>query len=195
MAIQLMKSPDEGRRVVGRALEDLWPETGAASALGGARMDMSDPLPLYQLRLDKITGPHSIDEAEQVGWRYLIEKGGSAAFADVGQTAGGTMRFASLSRNDNARRLLAAAHLAETVAIQADEKYDIRVLDVPALRTSAVWLAGSHDLFIPYIDNKRLRGHLIQVEDDFRDHLVEQAERARASFDIGSSSSPRLMGG
>jgi hypothetical protein len=195
MAIQLKRSPDEGRRVVGRALQDLWPDTDATSSLGGARTDMSEPLPLYQLRLDKITGLGSLADAEQVGWRYLIEKGGSAAFADVGQVSEGPVRFASLSRNSNAPRLMEAAHLAELVANKAGESYDIRILDVPALRTSAVWLAGSHDLFIPYIDSKRLRGQSIRVEDDFMDHLAEQAKRAKSRFAIGSSSSPRLMGG
>jgi hypothetical protein len=180
MGIVLKKGPDNGQSEIGKALSDLrGRDAGPEALLGGAAISLSAPLPVYRLGLDEIEAQASLSRAEHVGWRYLIEGSGQgAAFADVNETEGDP-RFASFSQNENADRLIAAANLAQEVAQGLPETYEARILDVPALYTSAIWLSGAEDIFIPYVDMRRLRGKAVQVEPTFLSNLVTRAQHAR----------------
>jgi len=176
--------PKSGARAIGMALRDL--RLGkAASAdhlLGGAQINLSEPLPVYSLALYDISSGHSLEKARQVGWRYLIDKDGAGqvGFADVRETADGT-RFTGLAQNRNAERLMDAVHLAQAVAENMANDCEARILDVPALNISAVWLSGAKPVFIPYIDPQRLSkaGAKVDVASDFLDVLVHDADTAK----------------
>lgn len=181
MALSLRKGPERGAGLVGRALRDLSGPADPDALLGGASIALSEPLPLYRLALDQITDRDDLVQAEQVGWRYLIESRGQAAFADLRETADEALRFASLSQNENAGRLIEAAHLCEVQAAGRAEIYEPRILEIPSLNTSALWLldGDGRSVFIPFIDMKRLKGGPVQVEDDFLDDVVRRAKQAR----------------
>ncbi|ACA16253.1 hypothetical protein M446_1763 [Methylobacterium sp. 4-46] len=179
MSLILKPAPEHGRAIVARAVRDLWSADAGAGAAGGAALNLSEPIPLYRLGLDQVSA-EGVSGAEPVGWRYLLEAGsGSAAVADLGQRAGDEARFASLSRGDSARRLMDAAALAATIADGKPTPYEIRILDVPALHVSAIWLSGKPDIFIPYLDIKRLRGGDVEVDDDFVRRLDARAKSMR----------------
>ncbi|ACL55711.1 hypothetical protein [Methylobacterium nodulans] len=177
MSLVLKSAPATGRAVVRRALRDLWDQGPTADAAGGAAINLAEPIPLYRLGLNQIDATGGLTQAQHVGWRYLLETaGGDTAVADVGEVGGGETRFASLARGENARRLIEAATLAESVAQQKPEEYEVRILDVPALHVSAIWLAGENNIFIPYLDMKRLRGAKVDVADDFLNTLASRAQ-------------------
>jgi hypothetical protein len=181
--VQTRKPPEAGSLAIGRALNDLRGQPERAELLGGAEIDLSQPLPVYRLGLDEVEGHESLDRAKHVGWRYLVEPpgGGSVAYADVKETSGGGSRFASLSQNRNAERLMQAAHLAQQVAEDLPDDCEARVLDVPALYLSAIWLTAARPIFIPYIDAQRLAdpSAKIEVEPDFLNRLLNAARTAR----------------
>ena len=190
MGLILRKGPERGRNMVGRALHDLRGPPDPNAVLGGAGVDLSEPLPLYRLALDQITDRDCLARAEHMGWRYLIESQGKAAFADVKEGADTPVRFASLSQNANAHRLIEATHLSEAAA--TGEDYEPRILDVPSLRTSALWLMSRDSIFIPFIDVKRLKGAPVQIEEDFLDDLIRRAARARTA---GGGPAPQVQRG
>jgi hypothetical protein len=181
--VQTRKPPAAGPLAIGRALNDLRGQPDRAELLGGARINLSQPLPVYRLGLDELQGPESLDKAQHVGWRYLVERpgGGSAAYADVKETSGEEPRFASLSQNRNAARLSQAAHLAERVAKDLRDDCEARILDVPALYISTIWLTCTTPIFIPFIDGVRLAdpSTSVEVDSNFVVRLLERAQVAR----------------
>ncbi len=156
-------------------MRDLGAARVVAETLGGAAVNIAEPLPVYRLALDDIEGPDMLAKAKPVGWRYLLEEPGQVAYADLTDGSGGNQAFASLSRNRNAERLNEAAHLAEKVAANLPD-VEARILDVPALHLSAVWLSGSVSAFIPYIDPETLGGDArVKVDESLVPRMTERA--------------------
>jgi hypothetical protein len=109
------------------------------------------------LDLKRFRRPEDIENAEMFGWRYLFEDpyDHGVGFADV-RVSGGSARFTSLSKNKNAGRLTEAAHLAQAIAEKSDANYEARILEIPQIYVSAIWLAGPKSILIPYIDRTTL---------------------------------------
>lgn len=189
MAIKAFRQPPpSGRMTVVRALGELAPRGGA---LGGNAIHISRPLPVFRLGLDDLTEPDALDRAEFVAWRYLIAGGGrGAGMADVGEASGGDTVFGSLARNEQADFLLEATHLAQSVADRTSQDCDVRVLQVPSLYTTALWLTTDPPVFIPVLDVERPVRSVAQVkvEPEFLPRLVARARDKRGSGQIPSSS-------
>jgi hypothetical protein len=66
--VQKRKPPAEAQSIIGKALRDLWGRPDPHDVLGGA-INLSQPLPVYNLRLEDIDKPDSISMAKPVGWR------------------------------------------------------------------------------------------------------------------------------
>jgi hypothetical protein len=170
-------------------LGDLWGQPDPHDALGGA-VTFSQPLPVYRLSLNDIGEPNSINKAELTGWRYLLEKGGGSAYADLVERPNKEQEFASLAENKNAERLNQAAHLAEQVAENLPD-CEARILDVPALSIAALWLFGRQSSFIPYIDPEKLTGPnpKVSVDDQFLPRVTRRAEELKQQL---PEAEPRL---
>lgn len=155
MAIVLRgDAPKDGAQAISTALDDLSVFPPSDPLLGGAVLDLSQPIAVYRLGLDAISANKEfLPRAEFMGWRYLMERAGTgdAAYADVRQE-NETARFVSISRNENAAALIAAAHIAQDVAATLPGDCEFRTIEVPSVKLSAVWLANQIHLFIPYID-------------------------------------------
>ena len=180
--VRAQSPPTSGPRAIGAALRDLrGTKAPMDELLGGAEINLSEPLPIFALNLDDVIGPGSLEKATRVGWRYLLAGAddGQVGFADVKETAGGASKFTGLARNRNADRLMQAVHLAQRVAKELPGDCEARILDVPALNISAVWLAGPQPTFIPYIDPERFTKDGIRVEPEFLKELVRSAEVMR----------------
>jgi hypothetical protein len=151
-------------------------------ALGGAAVNFSEPLPVYTLNLDDIHGPSSTSKAQLAGWRYLLERidGGGIAYADVLDTKG-KQAFGGVAANKNAERLNQAAHLAEDVAKNLPD-VEARILNVPSLNLSAIWLFGDQEKFIPFIDPEKFRDPeaTVSVDPNLVDRLTTRADELRS---------------
>ncbi|WP_237479461.1 hypothetical protein [Lichenibacterium dinghuense] len=180
MAITIThNAPASGPLTIMRALGDLNPST---DRLGGARIDISAPLGLYRLGLDDIDSEHSFGHALFVGWRYLLEGGGhGVGAADVVPSEGGQARFTSLARNEQADFLLRAAHVAEEIASGLSGDCEARILIVPSLYVSALWLTADPPVFIPFLDPLRPIRTVedVAVRPDFTRDLLARAKVAR----------------
>jgi hypothetical protein len=179
--VQKQQPPSAGPKAIGQALRDLRPLPDHKALLGGAEINLSAPLPVYRLGLDQLEKPDFLAKATQVGWRYLMEGpgGGGVAYADVREATGGTARFTGLAQNENATRLMEAAHLAQKVAADVPGDCEARILDVPAVYVSAVWLSCANPLFIPYIFPPRFGTGTIDVQKDFLKQLQQAAAAAQ----------------
>jgi hypothetical protein len=195
--IKNLTPPIKGTAVVGSALMDLQASTHNDSLLGGAAVDLSQPLPLFQLRLSDIKKGFDFSAAHLVGWRYLIENTGpnesAYAYADVENAGSGDPKFAGLANNQNATRLMDAVKIAEQVAKNIPTDCEARVLDVPALKFSALWLdCGKNSVFIPFIDATLFGSHSFGLEtsQQLSNRLLGEADAARDVQLLGGSAAP-----
>jgi len=184
------KSPAAASLVIGKALRDMGRQVFALEARGGTAL-ISGGVPVYRLGLEDIVGPDSLAKVVKVGWRYIVApSAGGIGYADVKEAAGGDARFASLATNRNAQRLAEALRLAEELAPKLPGDYEARILEVPALFQSALWLEGSRPVFIPFIDRNRLslKDGIVGVDPEFVPRLIHEAARARSQFPQASGS-------
>lgn len=187
------RSSEPGIEIVEQALKDLEPQT---ASLGGGLADISHPLAIFRLGLDDVAEPEGLDHARFVGWRYLIEGGGlKMGTADVGETDAGGLRFANLARNEQAEILLGATHLAQRIALAEKEDCEVRLLIVPSLYVTALWLTTSPPVFIPILDAARPIRQVseLDVRNDFLEDLAWRAQVAKDHriLNDGYDDSPR----
>jgi hypothetical protein len=184
MAITKLRTPAGGPSIIDRALFDLRGPAAAKDMLGGAETKRSEPLPVYRLELQDISGSKFLDKAKPVGWRYLIERADGVAYADLMEGSPGHQTFARLARNRNAERLNAAAQLAEKAAEPLPD-CEARILDIPALHIATIWLFGPVQTFIPYIDPEMLADEKASVKIDktFVSRVAKRASELRGLLD------------
>jgi hypothetical protein len=184
MTIHRLRGPVGGKDAVDRALNHLFPGGPSTDApLGGGtaqKLRTSQPIPVFRVDLGSIHDPRFLLAARPVGWRYLVDKNGPAAVADIRETSSGEVVFGRVTRGLPAKRLLRAAQQAED--IYADETaggYALRILDIPALSMSALWLhAESSDqlpqkqeVFFPIMSGQ-LRNEEVQEDSSFVKEVI-----------------------
>lgn len=173
------------QQAMGDLLPKLLPMTAFSTSLGGAKLDVeySQPVPVYRLTLDKALEDNPVQQATRVGWRCLIEadSGGIKAYADIIDD-NAEPQFAAWVDNVYSRNLHESVHLADQVLADAGD-YEIRVLEIPAIYTSTLWLSSEdNDVFIPFNDENIRSGREIGAEIHFIDDLVKRARIAKASM-------------
>lgn len=123
-----------------------------ADELGGAKPSM--PHQVFSLGLDNLIGGAGLEEAKPVAWRYLVGTGTAAvASAEVNvDPVGGGHKFAQINSGPFSAGTLAAIESLERDSRIASNSYEVRVLRVPALYVTAVWLknkAQGPDVIVP----------------------------------------------
>jgi len=151
MTIKLPSGPVRGMEVVARAVNDLMPDRMAAlSAAGGAAAPQAtQPIRRFLVKLSDLTDVHFLDKAIPIGWRYLVLGPDPVAIADVKEATAGAPSFDSLIQGPFANRLAEATEFAARRYEAGPNEYEVRVLEIPSIYLSALWLHGPRDIFIP----------------------------------------------
>jgi hypothetical protein len=110
-----------------------------------------------------------------VGWRYLITNAGPIAVADVKESAQGTPRFGSLIRGQIAERFEQAAELADQSFSGDEAEFEVRVLEIPALYITALWLHGPRDILVPFFEGVKNDKLPVQVDPSFVSRVLQNA--------------------
>ncbi|MGY8662414.1 chitosanase [Bradyrhizobium sp. UFLA05-109] len=154
MTIKLPSGPARGVDVVARAVNDLMPDQMAvlSAAGGGAAPHASQPIRRYFVKLSDLIDVHFLERAQPIGWRYLVLGPNPLAVADLKEETGGEAGFDSLIRGGFASRLAEAAEYAAQRYEANPIEYEVRVLEIPSIYMSALWLHGPKDIFIPLTD-------------------------------------------
>lgn len=175
MTIRTPAAPAASASVLLKGLSDVAPAVDDRFLLGGAPTAASQhPIPVYVLEPGSLTSGRGLADAHQVGWRYLVYGPKSVGIADIDDAGGGHPQFNGFSGGERARALNAALAFAEEKYQAGSATYEARILEVPALYTSAVWLAGQSDVFIPFMEN----GKFGDIRPLSKDELLPDLERA-----------------
>jgi hypothetical protein len=193
MTITANAGPTDALSILGHALSHYSAVKRSSSAAageqatppGGALPNLSEPVQIYLLPLESIRPGFDLNTAARpVGWRYLVAAAGQEPIlADIkgGSAPQQGASFGRINVGPVAAQLSAACETATELFDATDpEKYDVRLLDIPALNRQALWLHGPvHDHFLPYWPAPAQGG--IQEDPQFLANLVTDAERAISS--------------
>ena len=184
MAIIRAQGPSGGAAVVGRALAHLMTRgPGALPATGGAAAPRaSQPIQLFMLKLSDITDDNFLKNAVSIGWRYLIVGAGPIAVADVKESGSGAPpRFGSLIRGSIAERLEQAADLAARRYGAEPSTFEVRILEIPSLYITALWLHGPREIFIPFFEGAKQDALAVREDPSFTQRVVRAAALKKQS--------------
>jgi hypothetical protein len=177
MAITKPQGPPGGAAVVGRAVAHLMTRgPGALPAIAGAAAPQtSQPIRLFTLKLSDITDDKFLNKAVPIGWRYIIVDTKPVAVADLKEArAGAQPGFASLIRGVIAPRLERATELAQQYEIKPGT-FEPRILEIPSLYLTALWLHGPQDIFIPFLEGGPKDTLPVQEDPSFIPRVVQAA--------------------
>jgi hypothetical protein len=159
MAILYPNVPGDGAAVISQALAPLsrQPGTIASKVVAGAdddgsiHFDFSAPHPVFIADLEDVARGSLLKGARPDGWRYLLmrdEQVVGSATVDWDEADG--FSFSHVTQGPYVDSTREAIERAERLPEVRSEDFELRLLDVPALRVRALWLAGKQrDLLIP----------------------------------------------
>jgi hypothetical protein len=186
MPIITKEGPGDASEVIGRALQHL----SAASAPAALTLrqatapKVTKPMRVYTVAVDEIISTDFLRMARPIGWRYLVVGGDpdarAVAAADLRDAKGGST-FGSLFHGPVPERLAEAAEVAQAKYGADPGSYEIRILELPSLYLSALWLVGPNDTnrFIPYLDGNQPTPIQIREDSEFPAKTLAAANRKR----------------
>jgi hypothetical protein len=164
MTIVRKSAPRDGPAVVGGALVHLMAPAAQSRGFemrrgGAVATNLSQPVQLFILALRDIKSENFLDKARPFGWRYLVVNAGPVAMADLksGSSANKPSSFAALIQGPLTQSFSRACALVQRRFGATAQKYEVRLLEVPALSVSALWVHSKvgQDIFIPLdVDGK-----------------------------------------
>ncbi len=185
MTINTRRAPENCDQVLAEALRDLASSAEPTEALGGSAPEaaFTKPLPVFVVGLEDAASRNIRHVENPVSWRYLVIGSDSTVLADLDTSPlDEGIEFQRINEGQNASNLRAALEQADALFSDTHETYEVRILEIPAIYTSAVWLSGANtDIFIPYLDDVRLAGGEPAVQQDFLDAV---RKRAKTQLDL-----------
>lgn len=151
MPLQLPEPPNQVTDLISGKLRYVGEQAGAnPAALGGAapaELTLSAPHEVYALSLNELVRQDDpLPDAVAVGWRYLLSDQGqvvTSAMTTLNQD--GEHRFALFNSGPYVGGTVTALEEANGLPEAADQDMAVRLLTVPALNLTAVWLHGDKD--------------------------------------------------
>lgn len=181
MAISRPPGPPRGTEIVERAVRDLMKSgpTSFSAAPDASPGQVSQPIRRFLLKLGDITDDDFLKRATPIGWRYLIISQGPIAVGDVKETESGAATFDSLIHGRIAERLVSAAELAADKYGADQKSFDVRILEIPAIYMSALWLHGPQDIFIPFLEGGASDAQPVREAPSFAQRVMAAAKLKR----------------
>ena len=148
--------PPEAREAVQAALQQ-YGDVPAAQlhALAGTtpgELVSTGPHPVFHVGLSDLTRDDALASARPTGWRFLLRQGAQVvASAETVTDRDGSERFALVNSGPYVASTVAALERAEGLPETRDRSYEPRLLQVPALHVTALWLHSDrdNDLVVP----------------------------------------------
>ncbi len=153
---------------------------------GAANSSFAAPMPLYVIGLGEAASGHWLASAHPSGWRTLIvgplPDEAPIAVADTRPgRAGEAQTFGGLIRGALAARLHEAATLASELYGHQTAGYEARVLEIPAIYRTALWLHGARDIFFPVLESATGDASPVAQDEAFLARIQDAARQRLAA--------------
>jgi len=141
---------DKARATLGAVAGDLGVGLRGLRAARGEDLELSTPHQVFVMDPDDAEAGGGLARARPVGWRFLVESGGevlaSAESADQLEGPGSP----SFAEGQAVTSTATAVRAAQALPQVAKGGFELRLLRIPAMYLTALWLHASHaDLLIP----------------------------------------------
>ena len=126
----------------------------ALRAADPAALSLTQPHQVFVLTADDLVAGRGLEAAQATRWRYLVSSGDKiiAAASVLSAGARDTHDFSHVNEGPFVASTAAALEYVRNHAELTSGDYELRLLQVPALHTMAVWLhprSGHGDLLVP----------------------------------------------
>ncbi|OLF51696.1 hypothetical protein [Pseudomonas chlororaphis] len=161
---------------------------GFANARAG-NLSLSQAFRGYTLSLEDLAQDKGLAQARAGDWHYLVfDAGVTIADAQLTEVAG-KVGFSALNHGALAASAVSALDLAEQAPRLQGKSYELRLLFIPALQVTAVWLHRlDEEVLIPIEPTpKTLAAHQLHSETTLLTLLAPAARTAKAIFDADTS--------
>jgi hypothetical protein len=182
MTLTRPQGPSGGTAVVGRFVPHLMsrgPDTYRPTG-GAPAARASQPIRVYTVKLSDIRDENFYTRAVPTGWRYIIDANGPVAVADLNEVGqgGGPPAFGRLVRGRVVEDLSLAIDYAAQRFSNDPGEYEVRILEIPAVHKTALWLHGSEEIFIPILEHRETATSPPQIHEDrnFTSKVVQIAQ-------------------
>jgi hypothetical protein len=190
MALIFSVPPEESLDALRSAAEDNpgYREVAGAAFDEAGSADPMDLLPhrIYTAGLTDLAKGKWNGKAQLVGWRYLLQRDGTASFSAEVNVVSGEHTFSQLNQGPFVGQTADLVEKAEQSGRVEDGSYELNVLRIPALYVMALWLRNMEnggDIVIPM-------GPTIPELEPGREYdldeislILAKAAQARLSFD------------
>lgn len=170
MTLHWLKSPKSHAPALQEAGESLrFGEKRAPQAKPGWEPNIQNRLPVFTAGLQSVLHPGGLSRARRSSWRYLIRAGrGPTQAMDIADTSEAA-KAVTMRVGQSVQRLRKHIRACEQDKKFKRRAYVVRLLRIPALHFSALWLKADskrNDIFIPHKSlYKELRvGHTYSIE-------------------------------
>jgi hypothetical protein len=140
----------------------------------------SQPIRVYTVKLSDIRDEDFYARAVPAGWRYVIDANGPVGVADLDEVGPdrGTPAFSRLIRGRIVEDLSLAIDYAAQRYSDDPRQYEIRVLEIPAIHKTALWLHGPEEIFIPILERRETATSPPPTHEDrnFTSRVVQMAQ-------------------
>lgn len=187
MSLITLEPPVEATKLVNRGLKSLLANRNThthslLSRTSGGKLTIALPHPVYFLGADHLSEKRALSAAVLSGWRFLILRGTRArAAASVAFDAkNGRFAFANVSDSPFTSGTITALRRAARLKAMSKDKFEVRLLQVPALKLVSVWLHGSEDDYILPLPpaHQSLKPFKLYSDSAFAEALSDAAEKA-----------------
>jgi hypothetical protein len=156
MPLRRLRSPKSHHPVLRDARESLhFGENLGTGAKARSEPEIQDQLPVFTVGLQSLLLPGGLSRTKRSSWRYLIRAGrGPARALDIADTPD-AVEAATLRQwrhGDSVQRLRKHVQACEKHPKLKGRTYAVRLLRIPALHFSALWLKATKkrdDIFVP----------------------------------------------
>ena len=188
MPLRVPDPPAQGLSIVLDALSSAasQPTTNAAEALreaGAAGLTTAAPHQVYFVGLRDLAEGRLLAAAQLKGWRYIIFEGDRPLAAAELSGDEGALDFSNINRGPFVESTVEGVGRAEVLEVVREEDFELRLLDIPGLYVTALWLHGPRDLIIPLPPTRpELEPFAVYEEEALVERLSGRAEQ-RLKFD------------
>jgi hypothetical protein len=142
--------PPEAREAVQAALQQFGDMPAAQlHALAGTRpneLESTNPHPVFHVGLSDLARDDVLASAQPTGWRFLLRQGDEVvASAETVTGRDGSEQFSLINSGPYVGATVSALERAAGLPETRDRSYEPRLLQVPALHVTALWLHSERD--------------------------------------------------
>lgn len=185
MSLRVPEPPDEGLEIISNTVGSLvsQPDTNTYAAMPNVptdKIEVAAPHQVYYVDVNYVAEGNLLEGALLSGWRYILlnDERPLAAELDFNSETGG-LEFSHINNGPFVEATIKGVRVAEGLKAVRDGDFELRLLEIPSLSVTALWLhADERDMLMPLPPVRPgLKPYEIYTEEELLTTLRDAADR------------------